>query len=147
MEVTPYFIAERYVGMKEIPGQEDNPMILAMLKLDDDWPEHDEVPWCGSFMEFVFWILRLPRTKTKLARAWEFIGQSIALEDARVGHDVVVLSRGNNPANGHVGLFSGMRYNAISLLGGNQNNEVNVTPYDTSRIVAINRVGYYRREP
>jgi len=71
MEITPYKIAERFIGLKEIPGKEDNPQILAMLKLDDEWPEHDEVPWCGSFMEYVFWLIRLPRNKTKMARAWE----------------------------------------------------------------------------
>jgi hypothetical protein len=41
--------AERFVGMKELAGDEDNPQILAFLKLDADWPDRDEVPWCSGF--------------------------------------------------------------------------------------------------
>jgi hypothetical protein len=44
--VTLYSIAERFIGMKEVDGKLANPAILAMLQLDDTWPQDDEVPWC-----------------------------------------------------------------------------------------------------
>ena len=64
-------IAERFSGMKELAGPgEDNPMILAFLKLDADWPEHDEVPWCSGFANFAAWIARAARSKSLRARSW-----------------------------------------------------------------------------
>ena len=42
MRITAFDLAQRFVGVREIPGGEDNPHVLAMLRLDDGWPENDE---------------------------------------------------------------------------------------------------------
>jgi len=57
-----------------------------------------------------------------------------------IGHDVVVLMRGSNNANGHVGLYSGQIGPTVYLLGGNQNNTVNVSGFNADRIVSVNRI-------
>ena len=44
IQTTAYDLAMRYVGVKEVPGTKDNPIVLSMLRLDSKWPEHDEVP-------------------------------------------------------------------------------------------------------
>ncbi len=158
MNITAYAIAERYIGMKEILGKDDNPAILSMLQLDNTWPEHDEVPWCSGFVNHCAWLLRLPRSKSLMARSWLSVGTPVKLSDARQGFDVVILSRGGGDqppatvldAPGHVGFFSSRHYTSpcgmvdgsseVFLLGGNQGNSVSVRGYDASRILGVRRL-------
>jgi uncharacterized protein (TIGR02594 family) len=141
VETTPYQIAERFVGLEEVPGAKDNPFVLGMLQLDDLWPEHDEVPWCSAFVNWVFWLLRLPRSKRLSARSWLQVGEAIPLEEASVGHDIVVLWRGDKDGpNGHVGFFSGRNGDKVALLGGNQDDSVCVQEYPVSRVLGVRRI-------
>ena len=115
IEITPYDIAQRFIGISEVSGPTSNPHILAMLQLDMDWPEGDEVAWCSAFMNYITWLLRLPRSKNLLARSWLLVGKSKSLDEAEIGFDVVVLKRGSGgqpgpdviDAPGHVGFYAG----------------------------------------
>jgi len=148
MNITLYQMATRFAGMKEVPGKQHNPLILSMLKLDMAWPEGDEVAWCSAFLNFVCWLLRLPRSKSLRARSWLTVGRPIMLEDAKVGWDVVVLSRGvgEQPgpevidAPGHVGLYAGHYATRILLLGGNQSDTVQVSEYARDRVLGVRRL-------
>lgn len=137
---TPYEIAERFVGIKEIPGKDDNHQILSMLKLDNQWPEHDEVPWCSAFVNYIAWLLRLPRSKSLMARSWLDVGVPIELNKAQPGYDIAILSRGSNPKSGHVAFFASKFGDVIYLLGGNQNDTVRVDEYSTNRLLGIRRL-------
>lgn len=68
-DFSTFDIAQRFVGIAEIPGHKDSPQVLAMLRLDETWPENDEVPWCSAFLNYVAWLLRLPRSKSLRARS------------------------------------------------------------------------------
>jgi uncharacterized protein (TIGR02594 family) len=148
IETSAFEIAQRFVGMKEVPGKQDNPLILAMLKLDGTWPDHDEVPWCSAFLNFVCWLLRLPRSKSLRARSWLEVGRLVPIEEARVGFDVVILQRGTGDqpgpevidAPGHVGLFAGLTNGDVLLLGGNQGDKVCVSHYPQSRVLGVRRL-------
>ena len=154
LHITPFQLAQRFVGITEAPGSRDNDQILAMLRLDADWPDHDEVPWCSAFVNYVAWLLRLPRSKSLRARSWLEVGLPVALHHASVGFDVVILSRGSGSqpgpsvinAPGHVGFFAGWdghnenRNARIHLLGGNQSNSVSLSTYDADRILGIRRL-------
>jgi len=148
LEVTAYNLAQRFVGLTEIKGALDNPLILAMLKLDGDWPKHDEVPWCSAFTNWVCWLLRLPRSKSLAARSWLEVGQPIHLGQAMAGFDVVILQRGPKPqpgpdvirASGHVGFYGHHGDNAVSVLGGNQADSVKVSQYPISDILGVRRL-------
>ena len=94
MRVSLFDIAQRFVGIREIPGRQDNPQILAMLRLDQAWPSGDEVPWCSAFVNYCAWLLRLPRSKSLAARSWLNVGVPVPLTAATPGFDVVVLWRG-----------------------------------------------------
>ena len=91
-------------------------LLRRVLKLDDEWPDGDEVPWCSAFMNYICWLLRLPRSKSLRARSWLSVGTPIDISDARPGFDVVILKRGigrqpgpdNLTATGHVALFAGL---------------------------------------
>ena len=147
MNITAFDIAQRFVGIKEIGGSVDNPQITAMLKLDNDWPEHDEVPWCSAFINYICWLVRLPRSKSLRARSWLAVGKGIALDDAEPG-DIIVLKRGkgNQPgpevleAPGHVGFYAGRFGEFVEVLGGNQSDTVKVSRYHSKRILSVRRL-------
>ena len=49
--MTPFKIAQAYIGTTEGPGPEDNPAIMAMYaSVGHDWVEHDSVAWCAAFV-------------------------------------------------------------------------------------------------
>lgn len=150
LEVSAFDIAQRFVGTKEIPGLVSNPMILSMLRLDAEWPTGDEVAWCSAFVNFVAHLLRLPRSKSLLARSWLGVGLVLAdVGHAEVGFDVIILRRGegqqpgpeNLTAPGHVGFYAGVGSGNVMLLGGNQGDGVNVSAFPLSRILGIRRLG------
>lgn len=147
MDITPFQIASRFIGIQEVSGKVANPQILAMLKLDAAWPEDDSVPWCSGFVNYIAWLLCLNRTKSLRARSW-LNEKIVARYDAKVGFDIVILKRGRGRqpgadvinAPGHVGFFSGFLENHVNILGGNQKDSVNITPYKKSRILGIRRL-------
>lgn len=148
MEVTAFSLAQRFVGVAEVGGPKSNPLVLAMLRLDTAWVEEDATAWCSAFVNFVCWLLRLPRSKSLAARSWLSVGAPVALEDARPGFDVVVLSRGAGEqpgadilaALGHVGFFAGVDAAAVWVLGGNQGDRVSVMPYNRGRVLGVRRL-------
>ena len=142
-----YNIAERFINIKEMGGELDNPMIVAMLKLDNEWPQHDEVPWCSAFTNYICWLLRLPRSKSLMARSWLEVGRDVDLADAELG-DIVVLMRGEDgqpgpeviQAPGHVGFYSSQTPTHVEVLGGNQSNTVKVSRYEHERLLSVRRL-------
>ena len=148
MQTSAFDIAQRFIGIQEVGGSLDNPQIMAMLKLDNQWPEHDEVPWCSGFANYVCWLLHLPRSKDLRARSWLEVGRNVPLSEAQPGFDVVVLKRGRGEqpgpevinAPGHVGFFAGLDGELIEVLGGNQSDTVKVSRYPKSRLLGVRRL-------
>ena len=148
IEISAYELAQRFVGIKEVDGSTSNPQILAMLRLNDTWPDDDAVPWCSAFTNYVAWLLRLPRSKSLRARSWLLIGEVIDLQDAEPGFDIVVFKRGSGSqpgpsvidAPGHVGFYAGVDGTKILVLGGNQGNSVSLSPYPKSRLLGVRRL-------
>lgn len=148
IEISAFDLAMRFVGTKEIPGVVSNPLILAMLRLDDSWPTGEEVAWCSAFVNFVTNLLRLPRSKSLAARSWLTVGTPIALVTAEAGFDVVILRRGigQQPgpevikAPGHVGFFAGRDNETVTILGGNQSDGVTVAPFPAAQVLGVRRL-------
>ena len=140
-------IAQRFSGIKEIGGNVDNPQIMSMLKLDNNWPSNDEVPWCSAFVNYVCWLCRLPRTKDLRARSWLTIGVGITLDQAEPG-DIVIIKRGKGEqpgpdvidAPGHVGFYAGVFDQFIEILGGNQSDTVKISRYPRDRLLGVRRL-------
>ena len=149
-EISIFDLAQRFIGVKEVPGHGDNPQVLAFLRLDNSWPESDEVAWCSAFVNYIAWLLRLPRSKSLAARSWLSVGIPVAIQQAEKG-DVVILKRGKEPqpgpevlkAQGHVGFFAAIdpAGDRIYVLGGNQGNQVSVAPFPIKNILGIRRLG------
>jgi uncharacterized protein (TIGR02594 family) len=120
-----------------------------MLRLDNTWVPDDDTPWCSAFVNYIAWLLRLPRSKSLAARSWLTVGTPINLDQAKPGFDVVVLSRGPDPqpgsevlsAPGHVGFFAGLeQFRTVLILGGNQSDQVMVWGYPASRVLGVRRL-------
>lgn len=148
---TAYDIAERYIGRKEVSGAINDPAIMHWLKLDHDWPHCDEVPWCSAFVNWVCWLMKLPRSKSLMARSWLTVGERILYPcRGRKGWDVAVFKVGKLPqpgskildAPGHVGFFLSYDQNKkrVFVLGGNQRNQVSVGGMSESRLLGIRRL-------
>ncbi len=153
---TPFDFAQRMIGeVVEIPGKAHAPFIQWCFEscngYGSDTP--DEVPWCSAFANRVAWIFRLPRSKSAAARSWLLVGTPVALADARVGYDVVILKRGGggqpgpevtSGAPGHVAFFAGVdRVDApsmVSVVGGNQSNGVTVASFPVERVLGVRRL-------
>jgi len=146
---TVFDLAKRYIGIHELAGSKDHPLIqwwLSLCGLGID--AADEVPWCSAFVNGMAWELELPRSGSAAARSWLKIGVPVLLADAKIGSDVVVIKRGEGVqpgpevlnAQGHVGFYAGVRDGNVLMLAGNQGNEVSVAGFPQDRILGIRRL-------
>lgn len=147
IEATAFEVAKRFEGVAELPGPKDNPLVLAMLRLDQTWPAGDAVPWCSAFVNFVCFILGLPRSRSLAARSWRNVGRPVKLAEAVVGFDLVILRRGGplrleEDGPGHVGFFAGFdaARGAVRVLGGNQGDRVSVAPFPVEQVLGVRRL-------
>lgn len=160
MEISAYRLAERFLGMREKPGEENNPAIVAMLHhASKGWANRDQIPWCAAFVYHICWLLDLPRpdinanqrlaeNQALRARAYLLCGDPISLTQARIGPDIIVLKRGRGQqpgpetldAPGHVGFYAGHTGDYIHVLGGNQTNAVTVQEFLRRDLLGVCRL-------
>ena len=118
--------AKHLVGVKEVPGSQDNPIIM-------DWAadlhiiyEGDDVPWCGLFAAHCVGSTlsdeRLPGNPLG-ARQWEKFGDPTA---PRLGAIMVFWREPKDQGVGHVGFYNGEDATAHQILGGNQADQVSL---------------------
>lgn len=130
--MTYYDIALAEIGTAEIPNVKANPRIVDYHQATTLRAKSDEVPWCSSFVNWVLQTAGYPTTRSAAARSWVRYGKACEMQRAAI----VVLSRGNNPAFGHVGFIDRFDGSYVWVLGGNQNNRVSIARYPLSRVVA-----------
>jgi uncharacterized protein (TIGR02594 family) len=148
IQISAFDLAQRFIGVKSVNGAASNAQVLAMLQLVTPTVNDDDVPWCSAFMNYIAWLLRLPRSKNLLARSWLSVGVTVGMDSAEVGFDVVILKRKgpdepgpeNLTAFGHVGLYAGREGDLLWVLGGNQNETVSITTFPVSRLLGIRRL-------
>lgn len=138
----PYDVAKQYIGVREIPGKADNPIIVRWLRALATWISDDETAWCSAFVNHCAREAGYESTGKLNARSWLDVGETIPLSAARIG-DVVILWRvSRNSWQGHVAFLD--HHNAkrglLYLLGGNQNDSVNITAYPVERLLGIRRL-------
>lgn len=128
-------IARREIGVKEAFGKADNSRIIEYLKATHIVParQHDETPWCAAFVGWCLEKSGINPSRKAAARSYMTWGHE--LEKPQLGC-VVVLTRGDNPKQGHVGFYIGEQGSDILLLGGNQHNAVSIAPYARMRVLS-----------
>lgn len=144
---TPFELAARFMGLAEVPGAVHNPQILAMLRLDGAQVNDDETAWCSAFVNYIAWLMNLPRSRQLNARSWLDVGIPIQLSEAKPGWDVCIFWRGSrDAATGHVAFFSSSILYEIStpktimVLGGNQGDKVSIAGYPAERLLGVRRL-------
>lgn len=127
--------AWRELGVREQPGKRDNPRILAMFK-DSGHAKivRDEVAWCAAFVGAC--LERSGRQGTRSLMARSYLQWGVPIAEPRLGA-LAVLSRGGDPALGHVGFVVGETGDQLQLLGGNQAQQVNVQSFPKSRLIEL----------
>lgn len=130
-----YERAMDFYGLEEVPGEENNPMILRMFEdIGHGWNQADETAWCSAFINWLAWSLRLEYTGKLTARSWLEIGESV--QEPQRGHVVIYWRDDPQSWKGHVGLFVRKQGSTIWTLGGNQDNKVCVKGYSDNRLLA-----------
>jgi uncharacterized protein (TIGR02594 family) len=139
---TPYDLARRHLGEKEIPGKKDNPLIVRWLRLLENWIQDDETAWCSAFVDAMAREAGYERSGELDARSWLQIGEEIAPAHARKG-DVVIFWRVSKSSwQGHVGFVVSRdaERKSVLVLGGNQNNAVTIQPYPETQLLGYRRL-------
>lgn len=125
-------IAEGEIGIKEAPGNADNPRVLEYHSATSLGARDDAVAWCSAFVNWCMKQVDMPRTNSASARSWLSWGE--ALTTPRKGC-VVVLRRGSNPVQGHVAFYVGEGTGQVRLLGGNQADQVKVSQFPKTMVL------------
>lgn len=128
-------------GVAEQSGAPDNQRILSYAE-ETDVPDTtaDETPWCSIFMNWIADEAGYETTGRQNARSWLNVGRPV---ESPVPGDVVVFWR-ESPSSwkGHVGVYVGHSRDKTEVycVGGNQDDRVDVTTYDTERVLGFRRL-------
>lgn len=131
-------------GIKEKPGKENAPEIMAWAKVLDLTHDYvaDAVPWCGLFVAYVVYRSDWPVVRSPLwARNWAQFGDPSP--EPGLG-DILVYQRAGG---GHVGFYVGEDSGAYHTLGGNQGDKVSIVRIGKDRLVAARRPHWRIAQP
>jgi len=127
-------------GVKEVPGEKNNPEILKFFyDIGHTWVQSEDTAWCSAFVNWVAKKSGNEYSGKLNARSWLDVGEPI--EGFHDIGDVVILWR-EDPLSwkGHVGLFIRETKSSIYVLGGNQDNRVCIKPYPRARLLGYRRL-------
>lgn len=127
-------VALSFYGERAIIGEKNNNKIVEMFKKSKNaWVKNDEVAWCAAFVNSVLETCALPQTGKLNARSFLELGQKT---NQPIIGDLAVFWR-NSPQSvfGHVGFFIKELNNKIYVLGGNQDNEINIKAYPKDQLL------------
>lgn len=136
----PWFsAAAREIGIRELP-ENRGPAIARYIALAHCGGQGD--PWCAIFANAMFATVKIPGTKSAMARAFEHSENFVKLKEPALGC-VVTFWRGKKSQGfGHVGFYNGELGDYISTLGGNEGDMVKVEMYRRNSS-AFGLSGYY----
>ena len=125
--------ALKEVGQAEIPGEKNNPRIIHYHSHTTLNSKNEEDSWCSSFANFAVAQAGLVGTKSAAARSWLKWGR--ATDTPSQGCIVIFWRESPDSWKGHVALYVSETPTHICVLGGNQNNEVNISKYPKSQLL------------
>jgi uncharacterized protein (TIGR02594 family) len=128
--------AINYLGTEEIPGRENNPIILDWWKkIKQGGIKDDETAWCAAFVGGVLEERGITSSRSAGARSYQNWGVKIA--GPAVGAVVTFWRDDPKGWKGHVGFVVGKdQLGNLMVLGGNQQDGVNIKPFATARVLA-----------
>lgn len=134
-------IALSQQGVKEIPGEADNPIILQYAKdIGHSWVQDDETAWCSIFVNWCALKSGCEMSGKLNARSWLDVGDTIEQGNQLPG-DVAIFWRGSKDSwKGHVAIYQYEDDDYYYVLGGNQGNSVKISAYAKSRFLGFRRI-------
>jgi uncharacterized protein (TIGR02594 family) len=127
-------IAWSEVGVKEAPGEANNPRIVEYLRSTDlaaVSASQDSTFWCSGFVNWCVEKSGHAGSNSAWARSWLSWGRSVTRP--RRGC-IAVFSRGSG---GHVAFFVGAQGDEYQVLGGNQADAVCMMGYPKARLLGF----------
>lgn len=127
-------IALSQFGNTGIVGNLSNKEVLKYFsEIGAKWVKDDDTAWCSAFTNWVLKQANLPYSSALNARSFLTYGNKTI--KPMIG-DIVILWRvSKNSAFGHVGFFIKETADIVFILGGNQNNSVNIAGFSKSKIL------------
>lgn len=127
-------------GISEKAGEKHNEEVLKYFREMGYTGNEisDETAWCSAFMNYIAKISGYEYTGKLDARSWLRIGEKV--EVPQIG-DVAILWRSSKSSwKGHVAFFISQDDRFLYLLGGNQNNKVQISRYSKGRFLGFRRL-------
>ena len=130
-------VARREVelGVRELAGAAVHPRIVEYYKATrlGGNPNDDTTPWCSAFACWVMEDAGYRSTQRANARSWLEYGEVMHVPQLGA---IAVLWRGSpRSASGHVGFVTAIGNGKVTLLGGNQSNQVGYGQYGSGRVL------------
>lgn len=146
-------IAFGYYGLKEIPGEENNPEIMRMFReLGHTWVQGDETAWCAAFANICLKRAGYEHTGLLYAKSFLSLGEKIhvpyPLGFSEQFVDLAIFWRVQpwqdmDPGRfepGHVAFYINKWNGQVWVYGGNQSNRAIISPYPRERHVEFRRI-------
>lgn len=129
-------IALKEYGQKEISGDKHNPRVVQYsTDIGNTWVKTDEVHWCSEFVNWVLLQSGIKGTNSAVARSFHTWGKET--KTPKLG-DIVVFAWDDK--SGHIGFYINEGPGGIRVLGGNQDDEVNIKMYKKDKILSYRSV-------
>lgn len=136
--------AIKQISVREFVGGTHNPIIMNWAKevgLEKIY-NSDEIAWCGLFIAYCCKMAGLEVVSKPLwALSWANWGTNVT--EPMLG-DILTFRR---DGGGHVGIYVGEDKTHYHILGGNQNNAVNVVRISKTRLVKARRTAWRIAQP
>lgn len=130
---TPAWLTEAYkhIGVKEIPGVNNNPLIVRMWQvIKRGGIKSDSVPWCAAFVGFCLENVGIKSSRFESAKSYLTWGVPI---EKPIPGCIVIFGR---DGGGHVGFVVGRDHlGNLGVLGGNQSDAVNIRTFPADRVL------------
>ena len=127
-------IAQKEMGVAEIPGAQHNPRILEYHASCGLSNATDELSWCSSFVNWVMTQAGFKGTNSAQAISWANWNGGQKFDKPCYGA-IGVISWGGG--KGHVGFVVGKVGGKIAMLGGNQGNMVKVSAFPEGKFIGF----------
>jgi uncharacterized protein (TIGR02594 family) len=129
--------AFKYLGTKEVSGPGSNPLIIEWFEnWGAGWQKDDsKLAWCAIFINQVLKEAGLIFSGKLNAKS--FLKEGEPTDNPKPGDIVIYWRSSPDSWKGHVGIYIREDERYIWTLGGNQNNEVNITKYAKSRLLGF----------
>lgn len=123
----------------EVPGPGENEWIKNLSQLlGHTWVKSEIVPWCSEAVNVACLMTGYPITGSAVARSFLKWGEET--KTPKLGDIVVFWREPKDSNNGHVGFYINESPTHIRVLGGNQNNQVNISEYSKKQLLSYRKV-------